>query len=150
MRFLRFANLFNHLLPKIHCRPGDAKINGLHLVKTRRDSRSCKVSSGRPSPIGSISPPPTVISRYAACNSLTTMAKFRYSSVSMRQFEAISCISLRISRKCCNGLWMSVVRSGRFRGTCGSVMNLIKSELGQRDLLTRTQSARFKPLQYFL
>lgn len=29
-------------------------------------------------------------------------------------------------------------------------MNFIKSELGHRDLLTRTQSARFNPLQYFL
>ena len=52
--------------PKIHWRPGAASINGLQRVNTRRDSKSCNVSKGRPSPNGSIKPPPTVISRYAA------------------------------------------------------------------------------------
>lgn len=56
------------ILPKIHCLPWEASWNGLHLVKTIRASRSCNVNSGRPSPIGSIRPPPTVISRYASCS----------------------------------------------------------------------------------
>lgn len=49
--------------PKIHCLPGTESVNGLHLVNTSRDSKSWSDSKGRPSPSGSIRPPPTVISR---------------------------------------------------------------------------------------
>uniref|UniRef100_A0A1A9VWN4 Uncharacterized protein n=1 Tax=Glossina austeni TaxID=7395 RepID=A0A1A9VWN4_GLOAU len=42
--------------PKIHCLPCTAKVNGLHFVKTIRDSRSCRVSKGLPSPKGSMRP----------------------------------------------------------------------------------------------
>lgn len=45
---------------------------------------------------------------------------------------------------------MNVVRSGRFLGTGGSVINFIKSQFTLRDLLTNTQSAFFNPVQYFL
>lgn len=85
--------------PKIHVRPGMDNVKGLHLVKTKRDSRSCSDSKGRPSPNGSISPL-TVISRYAACSSLITLEKFLFSSVSPGQFDKISCRIFRISRKC--------------------------------------------------
>lgn len=50
-------------LPKIHCLPGMASTNGLHLVKTSLASKSCSVSNGLPSPSGSIMPSLTVISR---------------------------------------------------------------------------------------
>lgn len=59
-------------------------------------------------------------------------------------------ISLSTSRKCSNGRCMNVVKSGRFLGTCGTLMNVTKSEWDWRDLFTSTQSARFSPLQYFL
>lgn len=78
-------NSVRNFIPKIHCRPGDVSTNGLHLVNTIRASKSCSVNKGRPSPSGSIIPPPTVISRYADCISFITIAKFLCSSLSMRQ-----------------------------------------------------------------
>lgn len=127
-------------LPKIHCLPGTANTNGLHLVKTRRASKSWSVNRGRPSPSGSISPSLTVISRYDVCSEVITFVKFLHSSESGRQCDVSIMISLSTSRKCCNGRWMSVVKSGRFLGTCGTVMNVTKSEFDWRDLFTCLQS----------
>lgn len=142
------CELFN--LPKIHCRSGMANMNGLHLVNTNLDSRSCSVSNGRPSPVGSIRPLPMVISRCVACNVLTTADRFLYSFVSAGQCDVSTNNNFNISRKCCNGRWMNDVKSGRLRGTCGIVMNATNCEVVRRDLFTKTQSARFRPLQYFL
>lgn len=127
----------NHsCLPKIHWRPGTDNTNGLHLVNTSRPSKSCNVSNGRPSPSGSINPSPTVISRYAVCKAVMTVVKFLHSSESGRQCDASIRINLSISRKCCNGRWINAVRSGRFRGTGGTVMNETNSEFECRDLFT--------------
>lgn len=122
--------------PNIHWRPGIVSIKGLHFVNTNRDSKSCKESKGRPSPSGSISPPPTVISRYAACSSDITFVKFLFSSLSVEQLAAIIWMSFKISRKCCNGRWIKDVMSGLFFGIKGSVMNNVKSLLHALDLLT--------------
>lgn len=121
--------------PNIHCRPGIASVNGLHFVKTKRDSKSWSDNNGRPSPTGSIRPL-TVISRYAACSSVITLVKFLFSSLSLGQLVEMSCKSFRISRKCCRGRWMNVVMSGRFFGMGGSFRKVRNSLLHVRDLLT--------------
>lgn len=70
------------------------------------------------------------------CNSLIILLKLLCSSLSTRQWDAIIWTSFKISLKCCSGRWMKVVRSGRFRGTGGSVIKRIKSQLLFLDLLT--------------
>lgn len=123
-------------LPKIHCLPGIASTNGLHLVKTSRASKSCSVSNGLPSPNGSIMPSFVVISLYDVCNAEITAVKWLHSSEFDWQCDASRINNFSTSRKCCSGRWINVVKSGRFLGICGTVMKLTNSEFDWRDLFT--------------